>query len=303
MLVCQNPACRRMASSQTNLCRQCAWRWLRRGVPAGGFISSLDLRKIGRRFMVETAPSNGDVTAALRIMRGTRYRQGPWEERPAYRVQPLLKGRWNVRLPHLLVGRRRCPSLRGLEMAIAHYHLARSTLGAGSAYASYLAGATWYCRKVVAAPDLSEVLKGGAKSSAYLLHVADFGAIGRTALKAGEVLGLPRNARWVGERLTALYLDAQEQGHCRPPVVVPFGALPTRAAGDNALDHFLPVYRGIPREHQNSFRRATGLIKGEYPVGLDLGWEEREAARREQANPYSVAVATQDVPTDWIFEV
>lgn len=100
---CVTPACRRPAkpNSTTGMCGACEGYWLKTAIPVAGFFPSGDLVKIGKAFLAEVSPGQSEITAALRIMRGTRHPTGAWEDRPAYRLQPLLHGRWNVRPPRL----------------------------------------------------------------------------------------------------------------------------------------------------------------------------------------------------------
>lgn len=304
---CANPGCARRVpkSSKIGLCGGCEKHWRRWGVPTGGYIASLDLLNIANQLMREVSPAQSEIAAALRIMRGTRYREGPWEERPPYRLQPLLHGRFNVRLPHLLVGRRKVPTMRGLGMALAHYHLADQVSGTRGSYSQYLAGATFYCRRYVAAPKGADVLTGGAKSAAYRLHTTDFSTIGREVLKAGKALGIDPKSRWAADRITSLYFEGLAAGRYHPVVVLPHGSFPTTAPGDHPLDHRLPTDPAIPPEHRNAIRRASGRIGTQYPVGLDLPWEAQLTHRATQRSaaapsPYQITRTTEAPDTSWL---
>ena len=305
MIPCANPGCTRSTTprSFSGLCRGCEAHWQRFTVPTGGFFSSLDLQQLGRELLAETNPTKADMTEALKIMRGPRHRSGPWDQRPSYRLTPLLHGRWNTRLPHVLVGRRKAPSQRGLGMALVHYHLAIRVLGVRPRYAAYLAGCTWMGRKGVSAPKGAEVLKGGAKSAAYHLHITDFGAVGRTVLKAGEKIGLPRRSRWVGDRITSLYFAGLADGRYRPAIIVPRGCFRTTAMGDHPLDHRLGSDPWIPREYRQTIRRASGMIGRQWPTGLDQPWEEATAQCSDQPHRNSFQIITTDSAPDtgWIF--
>lgn len=310
-LPCANPACRLhvVCKTVTGLCSLCEREWLRYRYPVGGFIPSNSLWVVGKTFLKAHNPTQSEMTEALKIMRGPRHRSGPWEQRPPYRLSPLLYGRWNVRLPHVLVGRRREPSMRGLSMALAHYHLAKSILGTTSRYPLYLAGCTWMSRSGLSAPKGAEVLKGDAKHTGYRLHLTDYTSVGRTVLKAGETLGLQKYDREVTDRITSIYLELLHEGTCRGPVVVPRGSRPTFALGDNPFDHLLPANHHVPRQYHNKIRRASGAISREWPEGMDLSWEDVEAQRqaireaerrRHQANRTTYTDTTPD--TSWLFE-
>lgn len=186
-------------------------------------------------------------------------------------------------------------------MALAHYHLARSVMGTRGTYAQFLAGATYFRRRGMAAPigKSGEVLLGDAKGAGYRLSVTDFNAIGRTVLKAGEAMGIPRNARWVEDQFTDRYFQGVADGRFRMPVTVDRQAKPTTAAGDHPLDHWTGHVRELPREFRDKLRRATGDINRVWPEWLDVPPEQRP-------KPHQIAfdrsrVRTAPVATDWLF--
>lgn len=302
---CANRGCTRRVPQRSTigLCWGCERHWRRFGVPTGGFIGSSDLQKVAGVFLKEVAPTKSEITAALRILRGKRYREGPWENRPAYRLQPLLHGSGARRLPHLLVGRRKAPSMRSLGMALCHYHLANTVLGTRGPYSQFLAGATFYCRRSPVAPSGADILTGGAKSAGYRLHVTDYSAMGREVLKAGKALGVHATSREVSDRITSIYLEGFASGRYRPAVLVPYGCYPSPAPGDHPLDHYHPDQPSTDRRYRNKVRRASGMIGREWPEGLDLTPEDQLAARLEahRKTTEHLRVATTAAPsTDWL---
>lgn len=309
MLTCANPACARPLTgsgrhASANLCGGCGKHWDRWSVPTAGFISSLDLQGVARELLAEMTPTKAEIVAALRIMRGSRHREGPWGERPAYRVAPLLHGRVHRRLPHLLVGRRREPSKLGLAMALAHYLLANRVIGTKGTYSQFLAGATWYNRRSPSAPKGGEdVLKGEAKTAGYRLHVNDFSAIGREVLRASAALGLDPRSGGVADRITAIYHEGLAAGRYHRPVVVPYGSFPTTAPGDHPLDFRMMPSPAVPRRYHQVIRRASGRIAGEWPKCLDLSWDEQvAAAQRSRPHSLNTLTITDEVPdTGWLF--
>lgn len=301
---CVNPSCNRTIKPRNtqHLCFGCETHWRKNIVPVAGFIASGDLKYITKQFLADLNSTKADVAAALRIMRGTRHREGPWSERPAYRLQPLLHGRWNQRLPHLLVGRRFEPSLKSLINALVHWHLATQIIRTASQYSHYLAGATFYGRRAPIAPKGVEVLKGDMRTAGYRLSAVDFSAIGQRCLKAGAVLGVHPEDRRISDRIISLYANGVEAGHCHRPVVLPYGTFATPAAGDHPFDHMYSWASPVPPQYTDVVRRASGLIKGAWPEGLDLSWEEREHLRR-QPRPHPHRITTTDSTPDvaWIF--
>lgn len=311
MLTCTNPACARPTTgsgrhASANLCGGCGKHWDRWSVPTAGFVSSLDLQGVARELLAKVRPTKAEIAAALRIMRGSRHREGPWDERPAYRVAPLLHGRVHRRLPHLLVGRRKAPSKLGLAMALTHYHLANQVIGTKGTYSQFLAGVTWYNRRSPSAPKGGEeILRGDARTAGYRLHVNDFSTIGREVSTAGAALGLDPKSRWVADQIAAIYHEGLAAGRYHRPVVVPYGCFKTAAPGDHPLDHHLPPDGAhIPRRYRQVIRRASGKIAGKWPEGLDLSWEERLAAtQRNRIRPLNTLITTDAMPdTAWLFE-
>jgi hypothetical protein len=302
---CVNPSCNR-AIKPRNTCHLCFgcethWRWY--STPVAGFIASGDLKYVTKQFLADLKPPNAEAKDALRIVRGTRYREGAWSERPAFRLQPLLHGRWNQRLPHLLVGRRFEPSLKALINAIVHWHLASNIIGTGGQYSHFLAGATHYGRRAPIAPKGDDVLKGNAKSAGYRLSVVDFSAIGQHCLKAGRLLGVHPKDRRVSDKIVSIYAAGVEAGDCHRPVVLPYGSFPTTASGDHPFDHRFSKDSPVPSHLKGAIRRASGLIKkGAWPAGIDLSWEEGECVRRQpKPNPYLTKTTNSTPDVGWIF--
>lgn len=224
---CANPACNRPipARATHHLCWQCDRHWRKQVLPAAGFIASGDLKYVASRFIAETRPTEADTATALRLMRGTRHREGAWVDRPAYRLQPLLNGRVNTRIPHLLAGRRSTPTLRALMKSIVHWHLANQIIGTGAQYSFYLAGASFYERRSPLAPKGAEVSKVGRRTASYRLTEVDYSAIGQRCLKASSILGFNPKSRDVSDRIVSLYAEALEAGVCHGQVVLPYLSL------------------------------------------------------------------------------
>ena len=306
MFTCASPSCGnpRAAYSTACLCKSCHWFFEKWGFPIAGYFGSLDLQRLGTDLMREIRPTQGDLTAALRVLRGSRYPVGPWEQRPAYRMAPLMTQRYNKRLPHLLVGRRKPPSIRSLSMALTHYLLGKHVLGTGKTYNCFLAGGSYYVRRAPMAPRSEDVLLGGSKAG-YRLQRSDYTTIGREVLKACQCLGVDPDGRLSGNLVTSLYFAGLQAGEYRSSVMIPSTVLRSSAAGDSVFDHYIPSDLSAPRQYWGKVRRASGKIGREHPVGLDVHPEDRKhASTIHQNRKYHEANRVQTVQppsTDWLF--
>lgn len=301
---CANPACRLVvpAYSHVGLCHRCEDRWRKFSIPTAGYISSLDLKVIGREFLQHHAPTQSETTEILRILRGTRHPTGDWAKRPPPRLAPLLHGRCTVRRSHVLVGRRRPPSMVAFGMAIAHHVLARTVIGIGSPYAQFVTGCTFYNRRAVTAADGVEIAKNTGKVTGYRLQTTDFNEVGRVVLRAGRKVGIEVEGRAVTAWITSRYARGLDAGEFHRPVVVSPHADPTTAGGDHPFDHYLGHDPATPSRYRNALRRASGRIGREYPEEvLDLSWEEI-AARRKQPRRSPQRPTIPPPSTDWLFK-
>jgi hypothetical protein len=132
--------------------------------------------------------------------------------------------------------------------------------------------------------------------------MTDFSAIGRECLKAGEVLGINSKSRSVSDRITSIYLEGLQSGRYRPAIVLPYGCFPTAAPGDHPLDHRFSKASHVAPQYRDQIRRASGLIAGEWPDGIDLSWEEQEEQRRRpKPNPFAIHTIATAPDVSWVF--
>ncbi|MEP4247674.1 hypothetical protein [Tateyamaria sp.] len=106
----------------------------------------------------------------------------------------------------------------------------------------------------------------------------------------------------MSDKIVSTYAAGVEAGHCRRPVVLPFGTFPTTAAGDHSLDHRFSKTSPVPPHLKGAIRRSSGLIKGDWLEGIDLSWEEHEHIRRQpKPNPYLTKTTDSTPDVGWIF--
>ena len=308
-LPCVNPQCSQNCRRH-GLCDLCRHMMIRRLVPTCGMIPSPALSMIARELLVDLAPTQSELTEALRFMRGPRHREGLWQDRPVYSAAVLHANPtapMKRRLPELLVGRRSQPTATAILAAGIHFILAQHVLGLDKRTALYLAGASYFVRRATVRPKgVRREYMGKIVSNTHRLRFFEFVAIGRLVLRAAGVLGL--NERSHSVQLTTRYLLGVEAGEFNKPIVVHPACGVTTSAGDHPLDHFLPRQDFAPNlpQYGSKIRRASGKIAGSdvYPLGLDVSLEEQLEAKR-QANVdrfKSTQVKTTKPPsTDWLF--
>ena len=318
MFPCANRACPNAAApevqlharSRFHLCRLCRWRLVFDLVPLCGYVPSDALRQVAKDLRAHAKPTRSETKAAIQMMRGSRHRQGHWQDRPIYSAavvharnprQPMRR-----RLPHILVGRRRAPTELAILQAFAHYHIAIHHLGLGHKAAIYLAGATFFGRRALSRPfGQRREYRGRVVRNAYHVEFNEFAAIGALCLKAAKVMGYGRDhGAWV----TVRYLQGVETGAFHRPIIVPPGSGITSETGDHPLDHWLP--RSIPwaPQYQRRIRRSSGKMHGtgEWPADLDQSIDAQATARREaqRRNAERYRINTTEAPsTDWIFDI
>ncbi|SIT81198.1 hypothetical protein SAMN05421665_1232 [Yoonia rosea] len=306
---CASLWCPQLTNRSDGLCVTCFNRYHALRMPVAGFISSLDLRHVANIIIKEQGFTYSDQQAALRAIRGSRYPTGPWDDRPSYRLTPLLHGKGKlVKLPHLLVGRRRNPSIESLVMALVHYHLCDRVMGITGSYRWFLTGATYYQRRGVSAPKGSEVLTGGAGHTGYLLHTSDFVYIGMEVIKACSQLGINPRSRQLSDRITQFYHEGLAAGTYHRQLLCTPWARRTQAMGDHPLSTRIQ-FKYSP--HWGHIRLPTGYLQGpdkRYPHDLDETPQDRaEVLHRHKvhlaakADIFKVQTSTIQPPTDWLF--
>lgn len=300
---CDNPLpayeFRQRLPGRWGLCSRCRSVVQNCGVPLGGYIPGGAINTVARSVLRHIKPTQSDIAKALKFARGTRHRVGDWADRPAYRMAPLRYGRARERLPHLLVGRRHEPNASVIVRSFVHYTLAREFVGTGHKYNLFLAGGTFMGRSGLCVPPgrKDEVLTGDVRYSKYRLSYADFAIVGTHALRSAERLGLHRTDRDLTAFITTAYGRLLASGDAHPPVSVPIRSMRTDYLGDNLFDHVLPRSPKIPLRYHKAIRRSSGLIAGEWPVGLD---PVSDLTPRPATPPVPPAPPTP--PTDWLFE-
>ena len=316
---CANPQCPEpvakelpSAASQFGLCRNCRYRLTNRLIPTCSMIPSPALAVIAKELLADTKPTKSDLNNAVRMMRGSRHREGLWRDRPIYSAAVVHahspRPKMARRMPELLVGRKRSPRPVTIVTAFAHYHLAINVLGLGRQSALFLAGASYFGRRALIRPvGQRREYRGKVVNNAYHLRFSEFVALGRLVLKAAATLGVTSSHV---SKITVRYLSGVEAGDFNKPIVVHPLAGITTGAGDHPLDTFLPhpdLTPSLPR-FNSKIRRASGKICGraEYPEGLDVSLEE--LAQRSKSNAQlhhnQNQIKTTAAPsTDWLFSL
>lgn len=312
--LCPHPVAKELpnAASKFGLCRNCRYRLTKRLIPTCGMVPASVLSAIAKELLADIKPTKGDLNDALRMMRGTRHREGLWEDRPMYSaavvhayapVPPMTR-----RMPEILVGRRRSPRPTTIVAAYAHYHLAINVLGLGRQPALFLAGASYFGRRALIRPaGQRREYKGKVVNNNYNLKFSEFVAMGRLVLKAAATLGVNSSHT---SKITVRYLDGVATGDYNKPIVVHPLAGITTGAGDHPLDTFVPhpdLTPNLPR-FNSKIRRASGKICGraDYPAGLDVSLDEltervrHNARRHHNQNQIKTTVAPS---TDWLFSM
>ncbi len=290
-------------SNKTGLCGGCSAILSKHALPIGGFIPSPALRSLAKLVIAKTNPTQAEISEAIRHARGPSYPNGPWDKRPAYRVNPLVHGRATRRLPHILLGRRKAPTEVTIAASYIHAALARSVIGTGPRYQRFLAGASFYGRRGVCPPKgrKEEVFHGGRKGIGYRLSSTDFAMLGTHALRSANKLGLTLKDRFLLEFIMVTYQRGVSDGLYHPPVSVPRHAIKTCQAGDHPLDHFLADNSGVPSQYLRKNRRASGLIGGQWPVGIDPLDELLRHNDAPRSVPPAEALPVKTPDTRWIW--
>ena len=307
---CVNPQCPTVIQSY-GLCGRCIKQLTYRLIPTCGFIPSPALSAIANELLKDAKPTKGELKAAVRIMRGSRHREGDWKARPEYSaavlhavpVAPMKR-----RLPELLVGRRSAPPPQTIACAYVHYHLGLNVLGLDHNVGLYLAGASLYQRRTAIRPKgVRRVYRGRIVRNTYRLKYSEYVAIGRMCLKSAQIMGVDNQYR--PAQITTRYLSGVQSGEFKRPIVVHPCCGLTSSAGDHPLDHFLARQDFAPNlpRFSSKIRRASGKIAGSttYPEGLDVSLEEIQenlkAAREAHADLFRVETTDIQPSTDWLF--
>lgn len=253
------------------LCTRCQSVVQNRGVPLGGYLSGHAINTVARSVLKHIKPTPPETAEAVRYARGTRHRVGDWDDRPTYRMAPLMYRNARGRLPHLLVGRRHQPNASAIARAFVHYTLAREFLGTGHRYNVYLAGGTFFGRQGLCVPPgrKAEVPKGDARHVKYRLLYADCATLGTHALRAAGRLGLLRSDRDLTAFIVTAYGRLLASNEAYPPISVPIRSMRTDFLGDSIFDHKLPRSSQVPARYHRAIRRSSGLISGQWPEDLD----------------------------------
>lgn len=290
----------------TSLCSTCRMRWQDKGLPAGGYIPNDALRDTAKHILRVHCPTLADSTQAVRMARGVRHRAGKWTDRPSYSYNILMahtpRYPASQRLPHLLIGRRKTPTLLSILSAASHYHIAQQHLGVGRRYARGLVGATFMGRRKLIRPtgNLGS-LRGRDVKGNYQLRTTDFEIIGTHILRITKEIGIDQA---LSHTATVIYLQGVQEGRYNGRVIVPTNSHPTTRAGDHPLDHYLPDIVHWSPQHSHGLRRASGRIDGKWPTGLDIPRIERTTNRLNQI-AYEAGKTPTYIPqssdTDWLF--
>ena len=301
--LCQRPLTSRheittRLHSRSNLCSNC-WTCVRStAVPLAGFIPSIAVNSVVRQVLKHINPSAEEISTALRYARGSRYRGGPWHNRPTYRIAPLKYARAATRLPHLLVGRRTAPSALCITSALVQCVLAGEILGTGELYNRFLAGGTFFGRRGLCVPAgrKAEVLTGDAGYSKWTLGYQDLSILGTHAFKSAAKLGMDRQESNLRAFIVVAYMNGLRAGDYHPPVAVPWYSMATNFLGDHPHDHQFARKADVPRKYRKAIRRSSGLVNKAWPMGIDP-----RSHLIPQVKPEVRPAPQLKLDTDWIF--
>ena len=180
---CANPACNRATHpttrAQLGLCPLCSRVLNDQLVPVCGFIPSEALKQIAEELRADLKPTRSDAKTAVRLMRGTRHREGRWEDRPEYSAAVVHahspRPPVSRRMPHLLIGRRRAPTETAILQGFAHHWIARHHLSLPRYAALYLTGATFFGRRALSRPTgTRREYRGKVVRNCHRLSLSEF---------------------------------------------------------------------------------------------------------------------------------
>ena len=287
-------------------CRNCVRLHNKYGIPMAGFIPVTTLSKMAKVLIKDEGLNAGDISEALKIARGTRHRQGPWEQRPPWRYTPIRMGTTTKKRPHLLIGRRLEPNIQSLVSALIHYVLIEEVLEAGSQYARVLAGKTFFATRGLycAKGQTPEVPEG--KPKALLLDNRHFGIIGTVALKACKRAGLDVKDRDLRTKILMMYLNGREAGEYRHPQYPPRAAIRSAKVGDHPFDFLIPSKPWVDPAIRGKTYRAGGTIRGKpvelLPMPPHILWRHLHPEYRIKPKPKVLERnLRQPGDTSWIF--
>lgn len=303
-LYCAVPHCgSKLKRPRFGLCARCERVFHKSNVAHAGFIPTTTVGKIARSMLKTHGASKSEVEIALRIARGTRHREGPWNERPPYRLTPLLTGTVAKRRPQLLVGKRQRPNMAGCVAALVQAILCEDVLEAGNKYGHVLAGMTYFGTRGLYAPPGVKPDQGPYKHSIYRLNTKDYGIVATQVLKACRAIGLNPASRDLRAQIVAMYLQGQLDGIYPDPVYPPRLAMRTTQVGDHPLDFRLPRKPWVEPSLQGKIVRSGGTINRK-PVTLKP-MQPKPRYRRAEHRPEPKVFAkgpVRDTPGfDWIF--
>lgn len=305
MLLCPVPHCgKRMRRPRSGLCPRCRRLWNRCYVPHAGFIPVNTVRKIAKSILKTHSPSQSDVVMALRIARGTRHRAGPWEDRPPYRLTPLMTGTAYKRRPQLLVGKRTEPKIEACVKALVQEVLLEEYLETGTLYAHALSGQTYFGTRGLYAPKGGKPDQGPYKHSIYRMNNRDFGIIATAAIKACRRAGLEIKDRDLRAQIVTMYHTGMEAGNYQEPIYPPRDAMRTTQVGDHPLDFRMPRRPWAPAHLKGKIVRAGGTCEGQ-PVKLVQMLPKpqyRSAIHKVEPKVFKAQPRREAPSTDWIFE-
>jgi len=305
---CCVPHCGRpQRRARCGLCQKCNRLFSKTRIAMAGFIPVTTLTKLAKVIIRESGIAQSDITEALKIARGTRHRAGPWDQRPPWRMTPLLTGTPAKRRPQLLVGRRHEPKFTDVVKALIHHVILEEVLETGPMYARVLAGMTFFTtRGLYCAPGVKPET-GQAKHAIYRVNNKDFGLVGTIAIRTCRAAGLDIFDRDLRARIVNVYLTGREDGTYRPAQYPPLNSIRSAKVGDHPFDFLLPAKPWVPPEIRNKTYRAGGTIRGK-PVELlamppFIGWRHLHPEYRVKRKPQVLERNLRDEPSDtsWIF--
>lgn len=304
---CCVPHCGRpQRRARCGLCQKCTRLFSKTRIPMAGFIPVTTLNKLAKIVIKKSGIAKSDITEALKIARGTRHRAGPWNQRPPWRMTPLLTGTPAKRRPQLLAGRRYEPKFTDVVKALIHHVILEEVLETGPQYARVLAGMTFFAtRGLYCAPGVKPET-GQAKHAIYRLNNKDFGLVGTIAIRTCRAAGLDIIDRDLRARIVTLYLTARETGEYRHPQYPPMYSIRSAKVGDHPFDFLIPAKPWVPKEIRDKTYRAGGTIRRK-PVELPpmppyIFWRHLHPEYRVKPKPQVLERNLRDPgDTSWIF--
>lgn len=272
-------------------------------VPYAGFIATDDVQHLARSILKEQKPTEAEKGEACRIARGPLYRQGPWDERPAWRMTPLLHGTRIRRRDQLLLGKRLAPSPLAILMGLLQKILIEDVgeVSEDLRYTRALCGMTYFGTRGMISPPGKAPDLGAAKFSKYRLNVRDYSMVGTVVLNAAKALGFDHRDRKVRFEIARRYLEGVQDGFYKPVLYPPSQSRRTAMPGDHPFRWYLPDRHWVPSALRGKIANGSGKVDGVYCPELwtPAGRKVENEAKRRQASLEANQRASKELQRLW----